>query len=438
MADINVKSATRTQVVPFFGGRGKRIGSTYRTFEERLDKLAEVCVKIGLRVRPGQEVIVTLPLEAAPLLARIAAHAYAAGASLVTPFHTDDEVVLARFAHADNSTFDTGSKWLQRGIAEAFDSGAARLAITGADPNLLGACDPTKVNRVAKAAAIAARPTMDHITSFKINWNIVAFATRAWAKVVFPGCSERKAVSNLWDAIFAASRIDVSDPVAEWQAHNARLAARQAVMNAKGYSSLRFVGPGTDLTVGLADGHLWAGGEETAQNGITCNPNVPTEEVFTAPHRERVNGYVTSTKPLSMQGTLITGIFMRVKDGVIVEVRADQGEQVLREKIENEQGANRFGEVALVPHSSPISASGVLFFNTLFDENASCHIAFGKAYPTTIKNGANMTPAELEARGGNSSIAHVDFMIGSGEVDVFGILPDGTIEPVLAKGEFVV
>jgi aminopeptidase len=438
MTITSVSSAAHKQVVPLFGGRGKRVGNTYRTFEERLDKLAEVCVKIGLRVLPGQEVVVTLPLEAAPLMARIAAHAYAAGASLVTPFYADDAVTLARFAKAHEATFDAAASWLQNGIAEAFGSGAARLAISGADPNLLGACDPTKVNRVAKAGAMAARPTMEHITSFKINWNIVAFATRAWAKVVFPSCSERVAVSNLWDAIFAASRIDVLDPVAEWHAHNARLASRQAVLNAKGYAALRFVGPGTDLTVGLADNHLWCGGEEEAQNGVTCNPNVPTEEVFTAPHKERVNGYVTSTKPLSMQGTLIKGIFMRVKDGVIVEVRADQGEQVLREKIEKEQGANRFGEVALVPHSSPISASGVLFFNTLFDENASCHVAFGAAYPTTVKNGASMTAAELDAHGANSSIAHVDFMIGSGEVDVFGILPDGTVEPVLAKGEFVV
>ena len=436
MAHNTVTPEKLRHVVPFFGGRGKRIGGTYRSFEQRLDKLAEVCVKIGLRVRPGQEVVITLPLEAAPLMARIAVHAYAAGASLVTPFYTDDAVALARFAHAHDVTFDRAAGWLQNGIAEAFGDGAARLAISGADPNLLGACDPTKVNRAAKATAIAAKPTMEHIVSFKINWNIIAFATRAWAKVVFPGCSERIAVSNLWDAIFAASRIDAIDPVAEWQAHNARLATRQAVMNAKGYAALRFVGPGTDLTVGLADDHLWAGGEETAQNGITCNPNVPTEEVFTAPHKDRVNGYVTSTKPLSMQGTLITGIFMRVEDGVIVEVRADQGEKVLREKIENEQGANRFGEVALVPHSSPISASGVLFFNTLFDENASCHVAFGKAYPTTVKNGANMTAEELDAHGANSSIAHVDFMIGSGEVDVFGILPDGTVETVLAKGEF--
>jgi aminopeptidase len=434
----NKISTGHGRVVPCFGGRGKRIGKTYRTFEQRLDKLAEVCVKVGLNVQPGQELVVTLPLEAAPLMARIAAHAYKAGASLVTTFYADDAVTLARFAYAHDATFDTAAGWLQNGIADAFGSGAARLAITGADPNLLGACDPTKVNRAAKATAIVSKGTMEHITSSKINWNIIAFATRSWAKVVFPGCSERVAVSNLWDAIFAASRIDALDPVAEWQAHNGRLAARKALMNTKGYTALCFVGPGTNLTVGLADNHVWAGGDGKAQNGVSCNHNIPTEEVFTAPHRERVNGFVTSTKPLSMQGTLITGIYMRVVEGVIVEVRADQGEQVLREKIENEQGANRFGEIALVPHSSPISASGVLFFNTLFDENASCHIAFGKAYPTTVKNGASMTAVELEAHGANSSIAHVDFMIGSGEVDVFGILPNGLAEPVLAKGEFVV
>jgi aminopeptidase len=277
---------------------------------------------------------------------------------------------------------------------------------------------------------------MELITRHEINWSIIASATPAWAKIVFPGEPEEVAVEKLWNAIFAASRIDSPDPVAAWKEHSASLQRRAAWLNAKRYHSLHYRGPGTDLTVGLSDGHLWLGGGTTAGNGIPCLPNIPTEEVFTTPHKDRVDGLVTSTKPLSYQGTLIEEIAVRFAGGKVVEARARTGQQVLERMLDSDEGARRLGEVALVPHSSPISASGLLFSNTLFDENAACHIAMGQAYSSCVEGGDAMTPEELAARGANSSLIHVDWMIGSGQIDIDGIAATGDREPLMRRGEW--
>jgi aminopeptidase len=308
----------------------------------------------------------------------------------------------------------------------------------GDDPTLLSAEDPEKVARANKARSIAYRPALELITSFAINWNLVPAATPGWARQVFPGVPEDQAVARLWNAIFAACRVDVADPVAEWARHNATLHARTAFLNGKDYSALRFRGPGTDLRVGLADGHLWAGGAEPAKNGITCNPNIPTEEVFTTPHRLRVDGTVRSTKPLAYQGTLIDDIVVRFEGGRIVEANASKGAEVLRKVLATDEGAARLGEVALVPHSSPISKSGLLFRNTLFDENAASHIALGQAYTTCLRDAAGVPMDKLGERGANASLIHIDWMIGSGEVELDGITKSGAVEPLMRKGEFVV
>jgi aminopeptidase len=241
----------------------------------------------------------------------------------------------------------------------------------------------------------------------------------------------------LWDAIFAASRADLPDPVAAWKEHDAKLHAWAKRMNQSRFSALHFKGPGTDLKVGLADDHLWLGGGTTAGNGRYCIPNMPTEEVFTTPHKDRVDGQVTSTKPLSHQGTMIEGINVRFEGGRIVEAHASRGEQVLQRMIDTDDGARRLGEVSLVPHSSPIAASGLLFNNTLYDENAACHIALGQAYSNCVKDGDKLKPEELAARGANDSLIHVDWMIGSGKIDVDGITADGKAEPVMRQGEWV-
>ncbi|MGD9912565.1 MAG: aminopeptidase [Rhizobiaceae bacterium] len=402
----------------------------------KLDKLAEVAVKVGLRLQPGQDLVLTAPVVALPLVRRIAAHAYKAGAGLVTPFFADEEITLARYRNANDDSFDRASGWLYKGMAEAFSNNAARLAIAGDNPMLLSGEDPTKVARANKANSIAYQPALEKIAGFDINWNIVSYPNPSWAKLVFPGEDEDVAVAKLADAIFAASRVDQADPVAAWEAHNASLAARTDWLNAENFHALHFQGPGTDLTVGLADGHEWVGGASPAKNGIICNPNIPTEEVFTTPHALRVEGTASSTKPLSHQGTLIDQIQVRFEGGRIVEAKAAKGEAVLNKVLDTDEGARRLGEVALVPHSSPISKSGLLFYNTLFDENAACHIALGQCYSKCFVDGASLTPEQVAERGGNKSFIHIDWMIGSGQIDIDGVRKDGSRAAVMRAGEW--
>lgn len=406
-------------------------------FAQCLDRLADVAVRVGLGLAPGQEVVMTATLDAVPLARRVTEHAYKAGASLVTTLFTDEEAALVRFHYAPDASFDAAASWLYEGMAQAYRNGAARLAITGNDPSLLSKENPEKVSRVNRASSKAYRPALELITRHEINWTIVASATPAWAAAVFPDLPQEEALARLWEAIFAASRADQADPVAAWKKHDANLHARADRLNEKRYSALHFRGPGTDLRVGLADDHLWLGGGTTARNGRYCIPNMPTEEVFTTPHKDRVEGRVTSTKPLSHQGTMMEGISVRFQGGKIVEAHAARGEAVLQKMIETDEGARRLGEVSLVPDSSPIAASGLLFMNTLFDENAACHIALGQAYSTCFKDGESFTEEELAARGANSSLIHVDWMIGSNHIDVDGITARDTAEPLMRSGEWV-
>jgi aminopeptidase len=406
-------------------------------FERRLDRLAEVAVRAGLGLAPGQELLVTATLDAVPLARLIAEHAYKAGASLVTTLFSDEQAALIRFRHGSEAAFDTAPAWLYESMAQAYRSGAARLAIAGNDPSLLSAENPEHVSRANRATSKAYRPALELIAGHAINWTIVANATPAWAAAVFPNLPPDEALKKLWAAIFAASRADRDDPLAAWKEHDANLHARADRMNAKRYAALHFRGPGTDVRVGLADDHLWLGGGTTARNGNYCIPNIPTEEIFTTPHKDRVDGRVTSTKPLSYQGTLIEEISVRFEGGKVVEAHAARGEQVLQKMIETDEGARRLGEVALVPASSPIAASGLLFMNTLFDENAACHIALGQAYSTCIKDGDSLSPEQLAARGANTSLIHVDWMIGSNRIDVDGVTAAGALEPVMRAGEWV-
>ena len=408
-------------------------------FEQKLDRFAEVAVRVGLNLQTGQELLISAPLEALPLVRRITEHAYKAGALLVTSFYSDDPSVLARYEYAGDASFDHAAVWMADAMAAAFRSGAARLAIAGANPALLAKQDPAKVSRANIAASKAGKPAMELITKHAINWSIVAAATPEWAKLVFPGENVDVAMSKLWDAIFLASRVTGEDPVAEWKRHGQNLKKRVDMLNAKRFGALRFRSQNgsTDLTVGLADDHLWAGGGGEAGNGVFCNPNIPTEECFTTPHKDRINGVVRASKPLSHQGTLIENITCKFEGGRIVSATATAGEDVLNRLISTDEGARRLGEVALVPHSSPIAQSGVLFWNTLFDENAASHIALGQAYATCLIDGEKMTSDELAALGANSSLIHVDWMIGSGAMDVDGVNAQGVAEPLMRSGEWV-
>lgn len=409
------------------------------TFEQKLDRLAEVAVRIGLGLREGQELVLTAPTDAIPLVRCIAKHAYKAGAKLVTPLFSDDAVVLARYQYAPEPSFDYAPTWLHDGIAAAFQSGAARMAITGTDPALLGAQDPARVSHANIASSKAAKPAMELITRHEINWTIIACATPAWAALVYPGEPEELAMGKLWDAIFYASRITSDDPVAEWQRHGENLKHRVEMLNSRRYHALRFFTPdgATDLTVGLADQHLWAGGGTIAGNGIYCQPNIPTEECFTTPHKDRIHGVVSASKPLSHQGTLIENIRCTFENGRIVKATATAGEEALNKLISADDGARRLGEVALVPHSSPIAQSGILFWNTLFDENAASHIALGQAYSTCLIEGEKMSKEELAAHGANESLIHVDWMIGGATMNVDGVRADGGAEPLMRNGDWV-
>lgn len=402
----------------------------------KLDRLAEAAIRVGLNLQPGQDLFLTASVGSLPLVRRIVEHAYKAGAGLVTPLLSDEAITLARYRYAADESFDKAPSWLHEGVAKAFSANTARLAIVGEDPMLLAEQDPAKVARASKANSVAYQPALEKIAGFDINWNILAYPGASWARRVFPDLPEDEAVAKLAEAIFQASRVAEGDPVAAWSEHNAALRRRTAWLNEQNFSALHFTGPGTDLTVGLADGHEWMGGASKAKNGIVCNPNIPSEEVFTTPHARRVEGHVASTKPLSYQGSLIDGIQVRFEGGRIVEAKASRGEEVLNKVLDTDEGARRLGEVALVPHSSPISQSGILFYNTLFDENASCHIALGQCYSKCFVDGASLTPEQIAAQGGNKSFIHIDWMIGSDQVDIDGVREDGSKVPVFRKGEW--
>lgn len=402
----------------------------------KLEKLAQTIVSTGLNLAPGQDLIITASVEALPLVRLVTEKAYKAGAGLVTPILSDEDVTRARYRFGHDASFDAAAGWLYGGMAEAYAGNAARLHIAADNPMALASEDPEKVGRAAKANAAAYKPALEKIAGFEINWNIAAYPGRAWAELVFPDLNGDAAQAALADAIFAASRVDVVDPAAAWTSHNADLAARRSWLNQQNFAALHVQSDGTDLMVGMADGHLWMGGASAAKNGITCNPNIPTEEVFSTPHRTRVDGRVRATKPLAHQGTLIEGIEVTFEKGKITAARADRGEEVFLKLLDTDAGARRIGEVALVPFASPISESGVLFYNTLFDENAACHIALGQCYKDCMSETEGLTDDEIAARGGNASLIHVDWMIGGPDTDIDGVTQSGDRVPVFRNGNW--
>ncbi|MEO9826676.1 MAG: aminopeptidase [Paracoccaceae bacterium] len=404
--------------------------------ESNLDKLAKVIVKTGLNLSPGQDVIITASAEALPLLRRVTVEAYKAGAGLVTAMLGDEEMTRARYQHGSDASFDAAPAWLYEGMAQAYEANAARLHIVADNPMALANEDPAKVGRAAKANSKAYKPALSKISNFEINWNIAAYPGRAWSQLVYPDLLPDAAQAALADAIFAASRVTNDDPTAAWASHNAELAERRDWLNEQNFAQLHFVSQHADLKVGLADGHLWAGGASKAKNGITCNPNIPTEEVFTTPHKDGVNGTVRASKPLAHQGTLIEGIEVTFEDGKITKARADKGEEVFLKLIDTDAGARHLGEVALVPYASPISESGILFYNTLFDENAACHIALGQCYKDCLRDSVGLSDEDVAARGGNASLIHVDWMIGDADTQIDGITQSGERVPVFRHGNW--
>lgn len=408
------------------------------SFEQKLQNYARLAVRVGLGVKPGQRVLVQSPVDAAPLARLIVREAYAAGARFVDVRWDDDDVQLARFELAPDGTFEEISQWRVDAELETANAGGAVIAIRATDPNLLAKVDPERVATWQRANATYRKPYSLQVMTNRLNWNLVSAPIPGWATLMFPEASSEQAVEQQWDAIFAAVRADQPDPVALWEEHLANLKRRREILTGKQYHALHFRGGDTDLTVGLADDHIWGGGSADTPSGVTFTANIPTEEVWTAPHRERVDGVVVSTKPLSYAGTLIDGIRIEFKDGRITGASAKQGEAALLKMIDTDEGSHRLGEVALVPHSSPISRSGLFFYNTLYDENAASHIAIGSAYRFNVKGGIDMDAEQFAQKGGNDSLTHVDWMVGSDQIDVDGITKDGNREPVMRAGEFVI
>jgi aminopeptidase len=412
--------------------------------DRMLDSYADLAIQVGLNLRRGQRLIIIGPLangglslDAAPLVRRITASAYRAGAPLVEALWGDEALQMARFRHASRESFDMSSAWLGDALSKHVEAGGAMLSVYANDPDLLKDEPPELITAVQRATSAAVRDFREHISRNRTNWTVVAAPSPGWAARVLPEVTRDQQMPQLWDAIARLCRLDRSDPIAAWREHLEALAERRDVLNRKQYASLKYRAPGTDLTIGLPEGHVWVSGQSVSQNGITFAPNLPTEEVFTMPHKDRVDGTVRSSKPLNYGSTMIENFTLRFEGGRVVNASAKQGEAVLRHLVDTDEGAARLGEIALVPHSSPVSQSGLLFYNTLFDENAASHVALGSAYKFTLAQGETMDEEAFGRAGGNRSNVHVDFMIGSGELDVDGVRADGAMEPLMRRGEWV-
>lgn len=407
------------------------------SFEQNLERYADLVVRIGVGLRSGQRLTIRAPVETAPLARVLVQAAYRSGARLVEVLWTDDAVNLARFQYAPRDSFNELPASVADALLRAGERGDAVLSVYATDPTLLKDQDPALVAKTERAMQTYLRPFSNRITSKELNWCVLSVPIPSWAGQVFPDETPEKAVEKLWGEIFRVCRIDRPDPVVAWEEHLKGLTERRELLNRKQYGALRFRGPGTDLTIGLPENHVWMGGRsETVGEKIPFVANLPTEEVFCTPHRDRVDGVVRATKPLSHAGALIDGFELRFEKGKVVGLKAEKNEPVLRELVETDEGSARLGEVALVTHSSPISSSGILFFNTLYDENAASHIALGRSYRSCIEGGEAKSDEEFAAAGGNDSLVHVDFMIGSGAMDVDGVTAEGAAEPLMRQGEW--
>lgn len=405
-------------------------------FEEKLQRYAELVVRVGLNLQAGQHLLVRAPIETAPLVRAVVAGAYKAGARYVDVWWRDDAVTLARFQYAPRDSFEEFPFWQAEALTEMGRRGYATLSIAADDPDLLKDQDPELVSTAMKVLQKNMRGLRQYTMRDAINWAVVSAPIPSWAARVFPAEPAEKQVERLWEAIFQVCRMNEPDPVAAWQTHIDRLMGRSSYLTAKQYTALKYTGPGTDLTVGLPAGHVWNGAQAVSEAGIAFTPNLPTEEIFTLPHKDRVEGVVSSSLPLNYSGTLIENFSLTFAGGRVVKATAQKGEPALLRLLDTDEGASRLGEAALVPHNSPISQSGVLFYNTLFDENAASHLALGNGYSPCLSGGPQMSADELAAAGCNSSLTHVDFMIGNAELDVDGVTGDGTVEPVMRRGEW--
>ena len=408
-----------------------------KDFESRLNDYAKLCVKVGINVKPGQPLVINSPIEGLDFVRMLAKNAYEAGASEVHVNWNDEVLTKLKYENAPMEVFEQFPKWYADGLEDYAKKGAGFISISAQDPELLKEIDPKKIAANNKSSSLALKEWRKYTMNDINPWCVVSIPTKSWAKRVFPDVSEAEAVGMLWTAIFNATRMDLEDPVKAWENHMTNLKEKVDFLNNKELKSLHYTSAnGTDLIVELPEGHIWAGGGAVDSKGVYFAPNMPTEEVFTMPLKTGVNGVVYSTKPLNYGGKLIDEFKLVFENGKVVDFDAKVGKETLTDLLAIDDGAKHLGEVALVPYDSPISNSNIVFMNTLFDENASCHFAFGKAYPTNIKGGEKMTDEELEAHGVNNSLTHVDFMIGSKDMSIVGETNTGEKIQVFKDGNW--
>lgn len=409
-------------------------------FESLLKKYADFIVRVGVNVQPGQTLIINCPLEAAPLCRLCVRSAFEAGARDVRVDWSDNAVSRARMELGSEEALSDVKPYVLRSYLDYAESegGVCVLHLLADDPEVYAGLDGGKLNRINVARRKALMPWREYTMNDRIQWSIAAMPSVPWARKMFPELDEDAAVEKLWQLIFDVCRVTGGDPVGEWQAHLDRLASLRDKMNALDLQSVHFAsGNGTDLTVGLADGARWESAMSTSERGTVFLPNIPTEEVFTAPHKDHVDGIVYGTKPYVYNGQLIKGFHVTFKDGRVVEHGAQENAALLGELLDTDEGARHIGEVALVPASSPINRSGALFYSTLFDENAACHIAFGASYPGTTEGGSSLSKDELLARGMNQSVLHEDVMVGAEDTEITGLCRDGRTVQIFKGGEWV-
>lgn len=406
------------------------------SFQEKLEKYAELAVKVGVNIQKDQTLVIRTPIFAAELVRLVTKKAYEVGAKNVHVEWSDEEITKTKFELAPDEAFHEFPEWTAKGHETLAEKGAAFLSITGTNPDLLKNADPQRVSNWNKASGKAMEGFRSYVMSDKVSWSIVAVPSEGWAQKVFPDLSVNEAVEKLWDAIFAATRIDQADPVSAWKEHLDNLDTKMKKLNEKHFHTLHYQSEGTDLVIELPETHLWVSGGSINKDGVPFVANMPTEEVFTSAKKTGVNGTVSSTKPLNYGGTLINQFSLTFKDGKVIDFKAEEGYETLKRLLETDEGSRYIGEVALVPHDSPISNADIIFYNTLFDENASNHLALGSAYAFCIEDGKEMSKEELENNGLNTSLTHVDFMMGSSDMNIDGVYEDGKREPIFRNGNW--
>jgi len=412
-------------------------------FERKLEKYAEVAVRVGNNLQPGQRLLIIgrwlnrgVPPELTQLVQKITVAAYEAGAPYVDIIWADQQTDLLRYQHAPRDSFEEYPKWFLAALLEYLERGDALMVIFAENPELLKDQDPGLVSLATKTAIANFEPGLKYVTGNIVNWVGLSAPISDWADLVLPDTPQEERLDRMWEAIFNICRVDQDDPIQAWKDHLEDLGQRCAYLNDKKYSALKYSGPGTDITIGLAKDHRWQSGGMKNTAGLNYTANIPTEEVFCLPDKDRADGGVSAVMPLSYGGTLIEDFQLTFKDGKVVGVEVEKGEAALQTILNMDEGARHLGEVALVPHSSPISQLGWLFYNTLYDENASSHIALGRGIRACLSGGPQMSNEEFDAAGGNYSKVHVDFMIGSDKLDIDGINEEGSAEPVMRQGEW--